>query len=131
MPAMSDRAKTLIGLAVVLILAAFPMWQTLVAADEAGRPELELPEDETQCVEDTEYMSARHLELLYRWRNAVVSEAETEYTSTSGDIYTMSLTGTCMDCHDNRETFCQRCHDYTDVAPTCWNCHVEPGESRR
>ena len=49
---MSDRTKALIGLAVVLILAAFPMWQTLGAADESARPELELPEDETQCIEE-------------------------------------------------------------------------------
>jgi hypothetical protein len=123
---MGDRAKALTGLAAVLILAAFPMWQTLVAADEAGRPELELPEDETQCVEDTEYMSARHMELLNQWRNAVVREGETEYTSTSGETYTISLTGTCMDCHDNREAFCTRCHDYSNVAPRCWSCHIEP-----
>ncbi len=123
---MSDRAKTLIGLAVVLILAAVPTWQTLGAAGEAARPDLELPEDETQCLEDTEYMSARHMELLNQWRNAVVREGETEYTSTSGETYTMSLTGTCMDCHDNRETFCTRCHDYANVAPRCWDCHIEP-----
>lgn len=129
MPPMSDRAKTLIGLAVVLILAAFPTWQTLGAAGEAARPELELPEDETSCIEETEYMSARHMELLNQWRNAVVREGETEYTSTSGETYTMSLTGTCMECHDNRETFCTRCHDYANVAPRCWNCHIEPGGS--
>jgi hypothetical protein len=125
---MSDRTKTLIGLAVVLIVAAFPMWQTLGAADDAARPELELPEDETQCVEETAFMSARHMELLNQWRNAVVREGETEYTSTSGETYTMSLTGTCMDCHDNREAFCTRCHDYANVAPRCWNCHIEPEE---
>jgi hypothetical protein len=123
---MSDRAKTLLGLAVVLVLAAFPTWQRLGAAGDAVRPELELPEDETQCIEETEYMSARHMELLNQWRNAVVREGETEYTSASGETYTISLTGTCMDCHDNRETFCTRCHDYANVAPRCWNCHIEP-----
>ena len=123
---MSDRVKTLTGLAVALILAAFPMWQALGAAGEAGRPELELPEGESQCVEDTEYMSARHMELLNEWRNAVVRDGETDYTSPSGDVYRMSLTGTCMDCHDNRETFCTRCHDYANVTPRCWDCHIEP-----
>jgi hypothetical protein len=123
---MSDRTKVLIALAVVLVLAAFPMWQALGAADETRRPELELPEHETQCVEDTEYMTARHMELLNVWRNAVVREGEIDYTSTSGETYRMSLTGTCMNCHDNREAFCTRCHDYADVAPKCWDCHVEP-----
>lgn len=123
---MSDRAKALSGLAVFLVLVAFPMWQTLGAAGDAARPELELPEGETECIEETEYMSARHMELLNQWRNAVVREGESEYTSSSGETYTMSLTGTCMDCHDNRERFCTRCHDYADVAPRCWNCHIEP-----
>jgi hypothetical protein len=128
---MSDRAKALSGLAVFLVLVAFPMWQTLGAEGDIARPELELPEDETSCVEETEYMTARHMELLNQWRNAVVREGETEYTSTSGETYTMSLTGTCMDCHDNRERFCTRCHDYSNVEPRCWNCHVEPREAER
>lgn len=123
---MSDRAKALVGVAIFLVLVAFPMWQTLGAAGDTARPELELPEDETECIEETEYMSAHHMELLNQWRNAVVREGETEYTSASGEVYTMSLTGTCMDCHDNRENFCTRCHDYADVAPRCWNCHIEP-----
>jgi len=128
---MCDRTKILAGLGVVLVLAAFPMWQALFAAGDAGRPELELPEDETACVEETEYMSARHMELLNQWRDAVVRQGETEYISTSGDSYTMGLTGTCMDCHDNRERFCTRCHDYADVAPRCWDCHIEPEELNR
>jgi hypothetical protein len=128
---MSDRAKALSGLAVFLVLVAFPVWQTLGAAGDAARPELELPEDETSCVEETEYMTARHMELLNEWRNAVVREGEREYTSTSGETYTMSLTGTCMDCHDNRERFCTRCHDYSNVEPRCWDCHVEPRETER
>jgi hypothetical protein len=123
---MSDRAKALTGLAIFLVLLAFPMWQTLGTASDSARPELELPEDETSCIEETEYMSARHMELLNQWRNAVVREGETEYTSTSGETWDISLTGTCMDCHDNRENFCTRCHDYANVAPRCWNCHIEP-----
>ncbi|NIM51935.1 MAG: cytochrome C [Gemmatimonadales bacterium] len=123
---MSDRAKALFGLALFLVLVAFPMWQTLGAAGDTVRPELELPENETECIEETEYMSARHMELLNQWRNSVVREGETEYTSTAGETYTISLTGTCMECHDNRETFCTRCHDYANVAPRCWNCHIEP-----
>lgn len=123
---MSDRAKALTGVAIFLVLLGFPTWQTLGAAGDAARPELELPEHETQCIEEIEFMSAHHMELLNQWRNAVVRDGETEYTSTSGETYTMSLTGSCMECHDNRENFCTRCHDYANVAPRCWNCHIEP-----
>ncbi len=122
----SDRAKVLTGLVVVLVLAAFPMWQALGAADETTRPDLELPENDSLCVEATDYMTANHMDLLNDWRNAVVREGETEYTSSTGETYTMSLTGTCMDCHDSRQNFCTRCHDYTNVSPACWDCHIEP-----
>ena len=23
--------------------------------------------------------------------------------------------------------FCTKCHDYANVDPTCWDCHLEPG----
>jgi hypothetical protein len=123
---MSDKGRIIVGLAIFLVLVAFPMWHTLGAAGDRARPELELPEETATCVEDTEYMRAYHVDLLNQWRNAVVRDGERNYTSSSGDTYVMSLTGTCMDCHSNREAFCTRCHDYTNVAPRCWDCHVEP-----
>ncbi|NIM52680.1 MAG: hypothetical protein GTO22_26115 [Gemmatimonadales bacterium] len=123
---MRDRSKILTGLAVFLVVTAFPVWHTLVATGDAARPDLELPEDATQCVEDTEYMTANHMDLLNQWRNAVVRDGERDYTSSSGETYVMSLTGTCMDCHSNRDAFCTRCHNYANVEPRCWNCHVEP-----
>lgn len=123
---MSDRRRIIAGLAAFLVILAFPLWQTLGASAERARPELELPVDESSCIESTEYMRAYHMDLLNRWRTAVVRAGEGEYTATTGEAYEMSLTGTCMGCHDNRETFCTRCHDYANVAPRCWNCHVEP-----
>ena len=36
--------------------------------------------------------------------------------------------GVCVKCHSNKERFCDRCHDYAGVKPTCWNCHIVPGE---
>jgi len=41
--------------------------------------------------------------------------------------FDMSLQNTCMKCHLNKDTFCDRCHNYVGVAPKCWECHVEPG----
>jgi len=123
---MSDKAKVAVGLAVFLALAGFPLWYALGATGDTARPELELPEDETSCVEATEYMTANHMDLLNRWRNAVVREGDNEYVSASGQTFVMSLTGTCMDCHANRDNFCTRCHDYSNVSPKCWDCHVDP-----
>jgi hypothetical protein len=124
---MSDRPRVIAGIGIFVVLAAFPIWHALGATGDVSRPELELPRDESQCIEDTQFMRDRHQDLLNRWRTAVVRDGETEYTSTSGEIHTMSLTGTCLSCHSNRDTFCTACHDYVNVEPTCWDCHVERG----
>ena len=47
------------------------------------------------------------------------------YTNRKGKTYNMSLSNTCMDCHDNKAEFCDRCHDYASVRPYCWDCHIE------
>ena len=123
---MGDKVKITLGLGAFLVLAAFPFWNRLFAAGDATAPELELPADASQCVEATEYMTANHMDLLNRWRDAVVREGGREYTASSGEKYVMSLTGTCLGCHTSREAFCTRCHDYANVEPTCWDCHLEP-----
>jgi hypothetical protein len=123
---MSDKGKIIGGLVVFLIFVTFPFWQPVVAGGDAAQPELEYPVGESQCIEDTEFMRANHMDLLNQWRNSLVRDGVSEYTASSGEQYSISLTGTCMDCHDNRETFCTRCHDYANVTPTCWSCHVEP-----
>lgn len=114
------------GLGVFVAVVLFPMWYGAAAGGEPGAPELEYP-DEPACVESAEWMRAHHPALLDDWRDVAVREGHTEYESlTTGARHEISLTGTCMDCHDNQETFCVRCHDYADVDPTCWECHVEP-----
>lgn len=123
---MSDRSWIYTALGAFVIVVLFPIWYGVLGGAEAGAPELEYPADETECIESAEYMRANHPTLLNGWRNSVVREGQTEFVSTTGERHTMSLTGTCMECHDNRETFCVRCHEYADVEPTCWECHVEP-----
>ncbi len=125
---MNDRVKILAGLAVFIVLAAFPVWYSLGAAGGGARPDLDMPKDASECVEATAYMTAYHMDLLNQWRDAVVREGDlSSYTSSSGKTYAKSLTKTCMGCHGSAETFCTRCHEYASVAPTCWDCHVEPG----
>ncbi len=122
---MSDKGKIVAGLVVFLVLVTFPLWFALAARADTAMPELEYPSEATQCIEDAAYMRANHMDVLNRWRNALVRDGATEDTTSTG-VYFMSLTGTCMDCHDNRDTFCTTCHDYSSVNPKCWDCHVEP-----
>ncbi len=124
---MSDKGKVISGLVVFVVLVTFPVWYTLGAGADGSRPELELPTDGTRCAEDKEYMTANHMGLLDEWRNAVVREGERDYTSKAfGTQFEMSLSRTCMKCHNNSDTFCNRCHTYADVKPLCWDCHFEP-----
>lgn len=128
---MGDKGKIFFGLFVFVILVTFPFWSRLAAAgdSDAARPELEYPPSSkaTACIEETTFMTTNHMNLLNDWRNQAVREGVTEYLSTTGESWTISLTGTCFDCHDNRDNFCTRCHDYADVQPTCWECHTTPG----
>ena len=128
---MGDRGKILLGLALFVILVTFPFWGRLAAAGEAkpGRTELEYPDPSkaTACVEDSAWMTANHMNLLNDWRNQAVREGITEYRSTRGETWTIGLTGTCLDCHDDQAVFCDRCHDYADITPTCMSCHLEQG----
>ncbi|NIO27697.1 MAG: cytochrome C [Candidatus Latescibacteria bacterium] len=124
---MNDKSKSIVGLVIFLALVIFPVLYNFAVGGAGPRPELELPEGESRCVEDKDFMTAHHMDLLLEWRDAVVRQGKKNYTSQAfGEIYEMSLTGTCMNCHTKRETFCTRCHDYADVDNDCWGCHVEP-----
>ena len=123
---MNDRGKIIIGLVLFVAVATFPIW-TALGSTPSSRPELAKPVQGDQCVEATEWMAANHQQLLDQWRDDVVREGKTVYTSTThGTQHEMSLSKTCMRCHQNQETFCNKCHTYADVQVTCWNCHLDP-----
>jgi hypothetical protein len=123
---MRDRGRIVLGLAVFLVLATFPIWYNLVSGEEPRQPELRLPQDETDCVADTAFMRTEHMQLLMDWRDEVVRTNQRDFTAEDGRRYYKSLSGTCMSCHDNKQEFCDKCHDYVGVKPYCWDCHVEP-----
>ena len=127
---MGDKIKIFAGLMVFLALAAFPIWYALGIAEEASAPafpsDLELPQNSSQCVKDKEYMIANHMDLLNQWRDEVVRQGDNTPVEIDGKQCEKSLTKGCMHCHTSRENFCAKCHNYADVQPTCWDCHLEP-----
>ena len=126
---MNDRKKIYVGIAILVIVVTFPFWYGLVATGGTTPPELWLPPDATECIEETGYMTSDHMVLLNEWRDAVVREGEREYVSPiDGKTYEMSLTNGCMTCHVSKVNFCDQCHNYAGVSPYCWDCHVEPVE---
>lgn len=122
-----DSGKIILGLVVFVALVGFPIWNAATRGHSGERPELVYPADETACVEKTEYMRNWHMDLLNEWRDEVVREGVRTYVAHDQREWDMSLQNTCMTCHLNKDTFCDRCHNYVGVAPKCWECHVEPG----
>lgn len=122
---MYDSWKIIIGILIFLGLVTSPIW---FSKGKAGPPpKLELPAKEKKCVESTAFMASSHMELLNSWRDSVVRDGNRFYVNAEGKKYLMSLQITCMECHKSREKFCDRCHNYLDVSPVCWDCHIQPG----
>ena len=147
---MSDKPKIIAGLVIFLALATFPFWYAQVApalgavpflhSQAAPEPVLTPPTDGSHCIEDAAWMKAHHMELLDKWRDEVVRDGVSDpYTSTGypeDKPCARSLTKTCLKCHSmlpsNAEGYpegkrsCKDCHEYANVRPACWDCHVEP-----
>ncbi|PID40223.1 MAG: menaquinol oxidoreductase [Proteobacteria bacterium] len=123
---MKDKKKILAGLAIFIALISFPFWYNLGKA--APAPELELTakaKAAKTCVMPTEYMAAKHMQLLDVWRHNVVRRGERMFVNPEGELFDMSLSNTCLDCHSNKKEFCDRCHNYASVRPYCWDCHID------
>jgi len=127
---MYDAGKIIPGVVIFIGLMTFPMW----LGRSAPPPELPINTPaiqqlgEKKCLEATPYMKANHMELLDSWRNEVVRDEKRIYVASDGKQYEMSLSHTCLGCHSNKDQFCDRCHNYEGVKPSCWNCHVAPKE---
>ncbi|OUO92020.1 menaquinol oxidoreductase [Gordonibacter sp. An230] len=113
--------------AVFCLVVLSPFIVNLANAAPAPEASLDTPTinalSQKECVADAAYMRDNHMQMLDEWRNDVVRAGSREYESASGQVYEKSLDGTCLECHSNREEFCDSCHDYAGVQPYCWECH--------
>ena len=129
---MKDRGKIIAGTLLFLGLLSFPIWHNLASGKTSYRPDLVVKTrnvpGKDKCVMPVEYMRTSHMKLLNEWRTAVVRSGDRIFTAADGRQFQRSLTGTCLDCHSNKSSFCDRCHDYAGVKPSCWDCHVVPHE---
>ncbi|MBS3970532.1 MAG: sulfate reduction electron transfer complex DsrMKJOP subunit DsrJ [Clostridia bacterium] len=126
---MNISRNIIIGIAVLVILFTYPFWDGLGKSAAAPEVNLDTPViqglADKKCIEDVEFMRANHMQLLSDWKVSVVREGNRIYVSESGMEYAMSLQNTCLECHSNKEEFCEACHVFADVTPNCWTCHVE------
>ncbi|MFA6223476.1 MAG: sulfate reduction electron transfer complex DsrMKJOP subunit DsrJ [Desulfomonilaceae bacterium] len=126
---MYNAGKILIGIVIFLALITSPFWYNFGKASTP--PKLEVGTKEKQCVESKAFMQANHMELLNQWRDEVVRNDKRIYVNSSGKEFNMSLQNTCSKCHSSKTKFCDRCHNYLNVAPNCWDCHIAPKEQEQ
>ncbi len=114
------------GLVIFLGLISFPLWQNLTSAEATRTPQPQSPAEARQCVEPTQYMREKHMDLLLEWRESAIRKGNRTYVASDGQQYEISLSGTCLSCHTDQTEFCDQCHSYVGVKPDCWDCHNQP-----
>ena len=125
---MHNKGTVLLGLAAFVVLAAFPIWYNMATGQTDYVPQLEKAARGDNCVRDSAWMTAHHMDLLNQWRDEVVRQDARFEVGADGAEYERSLSNTCLGCHVNKDQFCDKCHNYMGVDPYCWDCHVVPKE---
>lgn len=117
------NAKFIIpGLIIFLALVLFPFVKGM------GQPEMKVELEKVkngskECVLKTTEMRDSHMVLLNEWRDMALRDGKRVWTSPDGKKYDISLTNTCLQCHENKDKFCDKCHNEVGVNPYCFTCH--------
>ncbi len=125
---MFNSGKVILGIVIFLVLITFPIWYNVANGKAGYSPEIEKAARGENCVRDSAWMTGNHMDLLNEWRDQVVRDGERYEVGADGVQYERSLSNTCLNCHENKDQFCDKCHDYLGVQPYCWDCHVVPKE---
>ena len=123
---MYNKVTIIPGLIIFVLFVTFPLWfNAFSTASTVPKPELP-PGGEKQCVAPLAEMRSSHMVLLNEWRDAVLRDGDRVAVTVDGKEYRKGLQLACMQCHTNKEKFCDSCHVYTSVKPSCWDCHLTP-----
>lgn len=126
---MYNKGSVIIGLAIFVCLVTFPLWFNSLTAGHSDYPEVVMSADAgTECVLPAVEMRDKHMQVLNQWRDEVLRDGERVSITVGGKEYRKGLQMACMQCHTNKEEFCDRCHEYASVKPYCWDCHLSPTE---
>ncbi len=130
---MYKPTKIIIALVIFLAIVTFPIWSSIGSDSVSPDVEISLDTpainalgDDASCIYDTDYMRANHMKVLSEWKVEVVRNGNRMIVTEDGREYLASLENTCFECHSNYEDFCLKCHEYSNVDPSCWECHLEP-----
>jgi hypothetical protein len=127
---MYNKGTIIAGLALFVLFVTFPIWFNGLDAGPLPKPELP-PGGEKLCVAPASEMRDNHMQLLNEWRDDVLRNSDRVSVTVAGKEYRKGLQTACMQCHSNKEKFCDSCHEYAAVQPTCWDCHLTPVEAAK
>lgn len=127
---MYNKGTIIAGLAIFVLFVTFPIWFNGLDAGPLPKPELP-PGGEKLCVAPASEMRDTHMQLLNVWRDDVLRNSDRVSVTVDGKEYRKGLQTACMQCHSNKEKFCDSCHEYAAVQPTCWDCHLTPVEAAK
>jgi len=125
---MYNKRTVIPGLAIFVLFVTFPLWYNGLSAGPIPKPELP-PNGTKECVAPAAEMRDSHMQMLNEWRDSVLREGGRTSVTVAGKEYTKALQLACMECHSNKEKFCDSCHTYASVKPYCWDCHLTPAEA--
>ncbi|RPJ52693.1 MAG: menaquinol oxidoreductase [Acidobacteria bacterium] len=146
---MRDRLIVGVVAAIAALVVAWPAWSRVAGWNRPEPPAIERPAGRlavsqpasggsggaeraaaraggARCIEPVAFMRASHMTLLADWRERAVRQGVRTYRATDGREFDISLSRTCLQCHQDKTKFCDRCHDYAAVSPGCWDCHLAP-----
>ena len=123
---MYNKGTIIPGLAIFVLIVTSPLWLNAFMTGSTV-PKVELPTGgEKHCVASATEMRASHMQLLNEWRDDVLRDGNRVSITVDGKEYRKGLQMACMECHTDKEKFCDSCHVYASVTPYCWDCHLTP-----
>ena len=127
---MYNAKAVCIGIAIMVLLLSSPFWVGLFGSKYTETGITPPKNSSTECIEDRDFMRAQHMRLLNEWRDAALRDENREYVAKNGKKWAISLQNTCLKCHENYNSFCEKCHVANSVSPYCWTCHIIPTEGK-
>ena len=115
-PTLNNGLESIVLAALALIVLLPPLYGVAGIVLPKEILDLTIDKPDQECFEDARSMSKNHGSLLRQARDEAVRE---------GIVGEVEL-NSCLDCHESRARFCDRCHSVAGVAPNCFECHYYP-----
>ena len=125
---MYNKKYIIPGLVIFLALALFPFYKgvgsPMMKVEQELQPQLDqLKKEGKTCILAKNQMRDSHMVLLNQWRDTALRDGQRVFTNPDGKKFNISLTNTCLQCHAQKDKFCDKCHNEVGVNPYCFSCH--------